>query len=86
MYGIEPLATMLGVSAALLGSFIVVASLWSVVWKGFALWYAGRAGQKIWFVVLLVVNTLGILEIIYLLFFRPKNKDAAGASSSTPAA
>lgn len=40
--------------------------LWSVFWKGLALWHAGRRGQPWWFVILLVVNTLGILEIIYL--------------------
>ena len=45
--------------------FILVA--WSVVWKGLALWRAGRKNQLAWFVVLLVVNTCGILEIIYLL-------------------
>lgn len=45
--------------------FILVA--WSAVWKGLALWRAGRKNHLAWFVVLLVVNTCGILEIIYLL-------------------
>jgi hypothetical protein len=40
--------------------------LWSIFWKGLALWHAGRRGEPWWFVVLLVINTLGILEIIYL--------------------
>ena len=44
--------------------FITI-SFWSLVWKGLALWKASRQGQKVWFVLLLVVNTLGILEIIY---------------------
>ena len=48
---------------------IILVLLWSLVWKGLALWHAGRRGDAVWFVVLLVVNTLGILEIIYLLFF-----------------
>ena len=39
---------------------------WLVVWKGLALWYAARRGQKAWYVILLIVNTLGILEIIYI--------------------
>ena len=42
-----------------------------IVLKGFSLWYAGRGGQKVWFIILLVVNTMGIVEIVYLLFFRP---------------
>ncbi len=40
--------------------------LWSVLWKGLALWHSSRRGQAWWFVIFLVVNTLGILEIIYL--------------------
>ena len=44
--------------------FIVI-SLWSLVWKGLALYKAGRHERKTWFILLLVVNTLGILEILY---------------------
>ncbi len=42
---------------------------WAVVWKGFALWKSARLGQKWWFIAFLVVNTLGILEILYLYVF-----------------
>lgn len=48
--------------------FVLIFVLWSVVWKGLALWHAGRRGEGWWFVILLLVNTLGILEIIYLFF------------------
>ena len=48
--------------------FIILAVVWSVVWKGLALWHSARRGQYWWFLILLVVNTLGILEIIYLFF------------------
>jgi len=40
--------------------------LWSLVWKGLALWHSARRGQPWWFVILMIVNTAGILEIIYL--------------------
>ena len=40
----------------------------TLILKGIALWRAARLGQKGWFVALLIVNTLGILEAIYLLF------------------
>lgn len=40
--------------------------LWTIFWKGLALWHAGRKAQTVWFIVLLIINTLGILEIIYL--------------------
>jgi hypothetical protein len=43
--------------------------IWSLVWKGFALWKSARKESKIWFIVLLVINTVGILEILYLYIF-----------------
>lgn len=43
--------------------------VWSIVWKGMALWKAARRESKGWFIVLLLVNTLGILEILYIFFF-----------------
>lgn len=47
--------------------------VWTIAWKGLALWFSARGGQKPWFIVLLIVNTLGILEIIYLIWFRPRS-------------
>jgi len=48
--------------------------VWSVIWKGLALWKSARHNQLAWFVVMLVLNTAGILEIVYLLFFQKKKK------------
>lgn len=45
-------------------------AVWSVIWKGIALWYSARNHQKRWFIALLILNTAGIAEIIYLLWFR----------------
>ncbi|MBU4351392.1 DUF5652 family protein [Candidatus Parcubacteria bacterium] len=47
-------------------------ALWTLPWKGWALWRAARLGQKKWFIVLLAVNTLGVLEILYIYFFSRK--------------
>ncbi|MDO8601929.1 MAG: DUF5652 family protein [bacterium] len=46
--------------------------IWSLAWKGMALWKAARAGSSPWFVALLVINTLGILEILYIYVFSKK--------------
>lgn len=54
--------------------YILIA--WAVTWKGIALWYSARSRQLVWYIVLLVVNTVGILEIIYLAFFRKEPDDA----------
>jgi len=40
--------------------------VWVTFWKGLALWHSARRAESTWFVVLLLLNTLGILEIIYL--------------------
>ncbi|OGG78454.1 hypothetical protein A3A36_02045 [Candidatus Kaiserbacteria bacterium RIFCSPLOWO2_01_FULL_52_12b] len=61
---------------------IIAVVIWSVIIKGFALWHAARASQTGWFVSLLVINTLGILEIIYLIWFRPQS---TSPSFTTPA-
>ncbi|KPJ57223.1 hypothetical protein AMJ49_01260 [Parcubacteria bacterium DG_74_2] len=49
--------------------------LWTLVWKGIALWKAARNGHKKWFGVLLFINTLGILEIIYVFIFSKKKSE-----------
>ncbi len=48
---------------------MVLLLAWSLVWKGFALWKAAHKNQSVWFVVMLVLNTVGILEILYLFVF-----------------
>jgi hypothetical protein len=53
-------------------ALLFVLFLWSLVWKGLALWKASKNEQRNWFVVMLVVNTIGILEIVYLFFFAKK--------------
>ena len=35
--------------------------------KGYALWHAARRSEKWWFIALLVINTMGILELVYLI-------------------
>ena len=45
-------------------------AVWELVWKGLALWRAAKRGEKAWFVILLVVNTAGILPILYLLLAK----------------
>jgi methionyl-tRNA synthetase len=53
--------------------FLLIA--WSLVWKGIALWRSARNNQKGWFVALLIINTLGILEILYIFVFSKERKE-----------
>ena len=55
--------------------FVIAAVIaWTLVWKGLALWRAAGLRQKYWFIALLFINTLGILEIIYLFFISRNYK------------
>jgi len=56
---------------------IIVMVIWSLIWKGLALWKAAKNGDLGWFVVMLVVNTIGILEILYIYVFGKKKEQPA---------
>ncbi len=45
---------------------LILLAAWSIFWKGLALWHSAKRGQPWWFVIFLIINTAGILEIIYL--------------------
>jgi len=47
---------------------------WTLPWKGVALWRSARNRSFPWFIVFLLVNTVGILEIIYIFGFSKKKK------------
>jgi len=49
---------------------------WTLYWKGMALWKAARTGSQKWFIAMLILNTVGILEILYLYVFSRKKKES----------
>jgi len=54
-------------------AFNVVLILFAIlIVKGLALYRAARKESKIWFWVLLIFNTFGILPLLYLIFSRRK--------------
>lgn len=52
----------------------VALGVWSLIWKAFALYRAGANRSPGWFVTLLLVNTVGILEMLYLFVFGKKKR------------
>ena len=52
--------------------FYVPLIVWTLFWKGCALWFAVKNDKKWWFVILLILNTAGILEIIYIFAIAKK--------------
>jgi len=63
---LSTIATQMGINIGLLAILIV----WIFVWKLIALWKSARAHHVAWFIVLGLVNTLGILEILYIFIFH----------------
>lgn len=53
---------------------ILLLALWTLPWKGVALWKAANKKDKRWFIALLVINTLAILEILYIFIFSKRKK------------
>lgn len=47
--------------------------VWILPWKGMALWRAAENKNKKWFIVLFLVNTLAVLDLLYIFYFG-KNK------------
>ena len=61
-----------GVLGILGGALFLALILAIIALKGYALWNAAKRDEKWWFVVMLVINTAGILELVYLLFVVKK--------------
>lgn len=59
------LSSQLGISIWIL----IVIVIWSGVWKLIALWKSARKNHLVWFIILAIVNTVGILEILYVYIF-----------------
>ncbi len=66
--GLIQLAGLLGITAPFL-IFIIVVAAWDGVWKLIALWKAARKGSVAWFIILAIINSAGILPILYIFLF-----------------
>jgi hypothetical protein len=55
---------------------IFLVLLWTLPWKGIALWRAAGNKHLWWFLAIFLVNTLAILEIIYIFGFSKKKESA----------
>ncbi len=40
--------------------------------RGYSLWKASQSSRKYWFIALFIVNSLGLLPLIYLIFIDRK--------------
>ena len=74
---------MIGLTSGIPLVWIIIILVWTIPWKGSALWLAARNNSVWWFVILLLVNTIAILDIIYIFAFgRPALKQREAESST----
>lgn len=57
---------------------LVVLTMWVLPWKGWALWKAAKLDSKKWFIAILILNTLAILDILYIFVFSKKSEKLTG--------
>lgn len=70
-WGVTPFIglSVLGIIGMVAGALAVLAV---IVLKGYALWHAAKRDDKWWFAFMLIINTVGILELIYVIFVVKK--------------
>jgi hypothetical protein len=54
---------------------IIVLAVWEAVWKLIALWKSARNNHLAWFICIAVINTIGILPIIYILMHKKETTE-----------
>lgn len=64
-------------------TLLLLLVLWTLPWKGVALWKAAKKGDKWWYIILLVINTAALLEAAYIFYFSER-KDKNDTEISNP--
>ena len=54
---------------------LLLLALWTLLWKGIALWKAAQNDHRWWFVAMLLVNDLGLLEMLYIFHFGKSGRE-----------
>jgi len=81
MQNLQNLNNIQGLEFGHIGLVLILVIVWSFVWKGIALWKAARNNSLPWYIALLIINTLGVLEILYIFIFsKVKNKNNKDAT------
>ena len=56
-------------------ALLIAAVAWNLGWKAASLWRAAKNDSKPWFAALLLSNTMGILDGIYLFVVDRRRRD-----------
>ncbi len=75
----EEAQTLLDTLAWLL-PLILILGIWEMVWKIIAMWRSARNNHLAWFICIAIINTAGILPIVYLLTHKRLKSDSTSAA------
>lgn len=50
----------------LINVLVALVMVWTILWKCYSVWVASKNNDKKWFIALVIFNTAGILDIIYI--------------------
>lgn len=65
---------------------LLMVTIWDLAWRGVAMWRSARSGSIPWFVALLLINSAGILPIVYILFVEPRGTGRSQKASAVKVA
>lgn len=80
----QEFANYMGMSVFSVYLIFIIVIIWCLIWKGIALWKSARHNDLTWFIVLLIINTMGILEIIYIFVFAKREYKKEKIENSKP--
>ncbi len=75
----EEAQTLLDTLAWLL-PLILILGIWEMVWKIIAMWRSARNNHLAWFICIAIINTAGILPIVYLLTHKSLKSESTSAA------
>lgn len=64
-------------------AFFILLAIWTLYWKGMALWRSAQLGHRPWFIIILLVNLFGLIEIFYLYVIAPRAESTKGTTEPT---
>ncbi len=71
---IEAFSNFSGIAPTTVLIIFTVVFIWDLVWKGLGMWMASKKNSPTWFIVMLVINSIGILPILYIYVFSEMGK------------
>ncbi|MBU1203566.1 MAG: hypothetical protein KKG60_00680 [Nanoarchaeota archaeon] len=66
--------------------WMILVGIWDLVWKAIGIGNAAKRKHVAWAVVMVIFNTVGILPMVYMIFFRNKKKSTSAKPVAKPAA